>query len=234
MLIYANDYDDKFPRAGGPNSVWGTTPNWQADNREDAYGLTDGADGQASISAAFYVMYKSYFMSGQYAFVCPGDSGTTTFDPTQYGVSRNRLHNLWDFGPDPSKHCSYSYHLPYGPYALTASNRPNMAVAADRNPFIDSPGAKAVPITDFDLDGTLKQLSMGNSPSHKKDGQNVLFMDGRVAFEKVSYCGINDDNIYTYWEGPDIRRGAAPKLSSQPQDKRDSLLVHDPPSGARK
>ncbi len=34
MLIYSNDYDDEFPRAGGINSVWGSRiPDWQADNR---------------------------------------------------------------------------------------------------------------------------------------------------------------------------------------------------------
>ncbi len=40
MLIYSNDYDEKLPRAGGPDSRWtGRIPNWAADNRSDAYGL---------------------------------------------------------------------------------------------------------------------------------------------------------------------------------------------------
>jgi len=33
MLIYSNDYDDEFPRAGGRNSVWSShIPNWRANN----------------------------------------------------------------------------------------------------------------------------------------------------------------------------------------------------------
>ena len=28
MLIYANDYEDELPRAGGRNSTWGATPVW--------------------------------------------------------------------------------------------------------------------------------------------------------------------------------------------------------------
>ncbi|UCE49857.1 MAG: hypothetical protein JSW47_06825, partial [Phycisphaerales bacterium] len=32
----------------------------------------------------------------------------------------------------------------------------------------------------------------------------------------------------TFWDGGDIRRGAMPFLSSSPQDRTDSLLVHDP------
>jgi len=52
-------------------------------------------------------------------------------------------------------------------------------------------------------------------------------MDGHVNFEKVSFCGINDDNIYTYWDGGDIRRGGLPNLTSMPKDRTDSLVVHD-------
>ncbi|MBW7989430.1 MAG: DUF4190 domain-containing protein, partial [Planctomycetes bacterium] len=34
MLIYSNDYDDEYPRAGGIESVWGPRiPNWKANNR---------------------------------------------------------------------------------------------------------------------------------------------------------------------------------------------------------
>ena len=39
MLIYANDYDDELPRAGGRNSMWSNgMPNWMALNRVGAYG----------------------------------------------------------------------------------------------------------------------------------------------------------------------------------------------------
>lgn len=36
MQIYANDYDDAFPRSGGKDSIWvghRHIPNWRADNR---------------------------------------------------------------------------------------------------------------------------------------------------------------------------------------------------------
>lgn len=47
MLIYANDYEDELPRAGGRNSTWSTNiPNWRASNRYAAYGLkADGTGG---------------------------------------------------------------------------------------------------------------------------------------------------------------------------------------------
>ena len=39
MLIYANDYEDELPRAGGRNTQWGQTPNWMAPDRFTAFGL---------------------------------------------------------------------------------------------------------------------------------------------------------------------------------------------------
>jgi prepilin-type processing-associated H-X9-DG protein len=69
----------------------------------------------------------------------------------------------------------------------------------------------------------------GNSIPHKREGQNVLFMDFHVAFEKRPYCAVKQDNIYTYWNGSDIRQGAPPTLTSRPANKFDSLLVNDPP-----
>ena len=119
--------------------------------------------------------------------------------------------------------------MPFGLYALTTSSEPGMAVAADRNPWQDSPGASAkdIPIPFYHPDGGVSSVRAGNSVSHQEDGQNVLYLDSHVAFEKRPFCGIHDDNIYTFWDGGDIRCGAMPTLGSQPQNREDSLLVHD-------
>ncbi len=231
MLIYSNDYNDELPRAGGPNGRWvARLPWWAADNLRDAYGLSDpnATEGRASVSASLYLLVKYAELTPK-SFVCKEDFGTTEFKPAKYGVDDKKLIDLWDFGPNPPKHCSYSYHMPYGPYALTTSYLPGMAVAADRNPWQDSPFAKARDFHTFNPDGDRKAIKAGNSIPHKEDGQNVLFMDSHVNFEKYSFCGINDDNIYTYWDGPDIRCGAIPNLKSQPAGRLDSMLVNDLP-----
>ena len=231
MLIYSNDYNDELPRAGGPNGRWvARLPWWAADNLRDAYGLSDpnATEGRASVSASLYLLVKYAELTPK-SFVCKEDFGTTEFKPAKYGVDDKKLIDLWDFGPNPPKHCSYSYHMPYGPYALTTSYLPGMAVAADRNPWQDSPFAKARDFHAFNPDGDRKAIKAGNSIPHKEDGQNVLFMDSHVNFEKYSFCGINDDNIYTYWDGPDIRCGAIPNLKSQPAGRLDSMLVNDLP-----
>ncbi len=240
MLIYANDYEDELPRAGGRNSMWGRYVNWDASNRFAAYGLSaDGSGGQATISSSLYFLVKYAEVAPKY-FVCPGDSGTTVFKLSDY-PNRNpaidEYIHAWDFGPEAWKHCSYSYHMPYCLYPLTTSSEPGMAVAADRNPWISSPNADAEVFSAFIPDippnftGTTDQAKHGNAITHQKDGQNVLFLDGHVSFEKRPYCGIQDDNIYTSlpqgFGYPQVGEMPMP-FASMPGHRNDSLLVNDP------
>jgi prepilin-type N-terminal cleavage/methylation domain-containing protein len=235
MLIYANDYEDELPRAGGRNSTWAAQiPDWQALNRFQAYGVAqDGSGGTASISSCFYLLVK-YAEVTPKSFICKGDSGAVEFKPSDYNAGSRDLIEFWDFGPynsetdNPSSHCSYSYHMPFGLYALTTSSEPGMAVAADRNPLQDSPAATAKDWPGvFSPTGGKEAIKWGNAIAHQEDCQNVLFLDVHVGQEKRPFCGINDDNIYTYWDGGDIRTGAAPTIGSLPQDRLDSLLVTD-------
>jgi len=244
MRIYANDYEDEFPRAGGRNTAWGPTVVFDAVDRFSAFGLSaDGSGGQASISSSLYLLVK-YTEATPKLFICKGDSGATKFKISDYpNVTGKELKDFWDFGPIPQKHCSYSYHMPYGLYPLTKSSEHGMAVAADRNPWIMSPAADAKVFSLFKPDlpptfpGTAKQARYGNAITHKGDGQNVLFMDSHVDFEKRPYCGIDDDNIYTHLpQGLGHSQLGEPPVPfiSQPGHRKDSLLVHDPPPGARR
>jgi prepilin-type N-terminal cleavage/methylation domain-containing protein len=234
MLIYANDYEDELPRSGGTNSTWAARiPNWMGANRFEAYGVAPaGTGGTANISSCFYLLVK-YAEVTPKSFICKGDSGTSEFKPADDGAGNLDLIALWDFGLEPETHCSYSYHMPFGLYALTTSSEPGMAVAADRNPLQDSPAAthKTWPGT-FLPEGGKDAVKYGNAIAHQEDAQNVLFLDVHVGQEKRAFCGINDDNIYTYWDGGDIRIGAAPTIGSVPGDRLDSLLVNDGVGGA--
>lgn len=241
MLNYANDYEDELPRAGGKDTVWGCTVRWDAIDRIAAYGLeATGTGGAANITSSFYLLVK-YAEVTPKTFICKGDIGAVEFKLTDY-PSRNpaisKLTDAWDFGGEPRKHCSYSYHIPYGLYALTSSSEPGMAVAADRNPWIATPSKAAKIPYLFKPDippwnGTAKQARYGNAVTHKGNGQNILFMDSHVDFKQRAFCGINDDNIYTLVEGGIgyVQLGTPPMpFSSQPGSRRDSLLVHDPPA----
>jgi prepilin-type processing-associated H-X9-DG protein len=114
-----------------------------------------------------------------------------------------------------------------------------MPLVADRNPWLRSPGHKANSLAGFKPDlsaykGTAEQGRQGNSLSHKGDGQNVLFVDGHVAFQERSYCGLDNDNIYLISEVPTqgSPKGWAPAPGrATPSNLRDSVLVHDPVPG---
>lgn len=123
-------------------------------------------------------------------------------------------------------------------YALTTSSEPGFAVAADRNPFIISPAAAVRDIATFVPDlpaagysGSSEQAKNGNANAHQLDGQNVMFLDTHVAFEKRSFCSIEDDNIYLV--APTALKGDAKGAIPVPTtvtilSRKDSVLVHDP------
>ncbi len=246
MLIYANDYDDELPRAGGPTSYWGGPIVWDAPDRFQAFGLgADGSGGSASISSCFYLLVK-YAEVTPKSFICKGDAGISEFKladyPTRNAVCEELI-DAWDFGgrpgDPPTYHCSYAYHQPFGLYALTTASEPAMAVAADRNPWIESPSAEAKTWGQFRPDmppwnGTNDQARYGNTITHQEDGQNVLFLDSHVNFEKRAYCGIEEDNIYTLLVGGvgNPQMGEPPvACTSEPGHRKDSLLVNDPAEG---
>ena len=244
MLIYANDYEDERPRAGGRNTTWGAVKNWTAADRRAAFNLnvTDGTGGTASVSSCFYLLVK-YAEVTPKSFICKGDAGTTEFKlADRTNIQANfELIDAWDFGDATEnwKHCSYTYHVPFGLYALTTSNEPGFAVAADRNPWIKSPASDPLPFAAFVPDagatggtGTSDQAKKGNAISHQSDGQNVLFLDSHVEFAKRSYCSIEDDNIYTVSRnatmGDALGLQPTPAPGLTPANRKDSLLVHDP------
>ncbi len=248
MGIYAGDYDDALPRAGGRVSEWGLLgASWTASNRSSAYGLSrSGEGGKASISSCFYLLVK-YMDAPPEWFVCPGDRRTSAFklDDERVPAAGFRLIDAWDFGAQPFDNCSYSYHIPFGMHALTMSRDPNLPVAADRNPWIASP---AGPPNDanwatFKPDiqrygGTADHGRLGNAVQHKWDGQNVLFLDNHVSFERRAYCGLDSDNIYTqstiFSKGDPLGMMGISESVLHARSERDSLLVHDPPKFLRR
>jgi prepilin-type N-terminal cleavage/methylation domain-containing protein len=237
MLIYAHDYDNDFPRAGFPKTLWADhVPNWAAADRASAF----GNPGIATVSASLYSVVKFAEVTPK-SFICKGEPTRKAFKASDH-IANMEDEDAWDFGgapyTNPVYHNSYSYHQPYNRNFLsTASSEPGMAVAADRNPHLDR---------DTDAVGFLwnnnnqnnegiKYSQLGNAGAHQREGQNVLFMDNHVYFEKESFCGVDEDNIYTSWSAlsglQDKRQGMPPSCTAyditQPQSKKDSLLVNE-------
>ncbi len=247
MLIYANDYEDSLPRAGGKSSVYGyPIPHWESDNRYTAFNINKSTltGGTYTITSCFYLTIKYADMTPK-SFLCKGETFAKEFKISEHLFPTIELINAWDFGDavsgtdSPRLHCSYSYHYPFGTWALTtATSDPGVAIAADSNPWIAPPGGTAEIWANFlptgTLGGTQEQEKAGNSVAHGKEGQNVLFLDGHVSFSdcKTPCCGVNNDNIYTGWSSTTERkRGIQPPASGTPGgvplDRLDSLLVND-------
>jgi hypothetical protein len=242
MFVYAADNETALPRAGGPSTSWGWLANFAALNRQMAYGLAaDGTGGRATISASLFLLVK-YYQAPTKLFVCPGDQGTSEFkletivSPAGSSIS---LADLWDFGPMVTSctSCSFAYHMPFSPYALTTACDPNLAVAADRNPWIKSPAADPPPFNLFKPDlagytgGTAETGKAGNAIAHQNEGQNVLFLDGGVTFETRAFCGLDRDNIYTLsnvWDRGSPMGVLPTTYTAAPGNARDSVLLHDP------
>ncbi len=237
MLIYANDYEDELPKAGGRNTVWiDTLPDWTNPNRQQAF--SNGA----TISSCFYLLVK-YAEVTPKSFLCKGDSDVSEFkltDPDYAGAvgANAELIDVWNFGPDGSRHCSYSYHYPFDQYALTTSSEPGLAVAADPNPWQDESAARTDAEWDAfgqaaagNLGSSNEDVRKGNAVTHQNEGQNVLFLDSHVNFEKVPYCAVNDDNIYTWAQAKGdrvgVRLGVGGTPGTNPARRQDSILVTD-------
>ncbi|MHC4735671.1 MAG: tail fiber domain-containing protein [Planctomycetota bacterium] len=245
MLIYANDYDNDFPRAGYANTIWSSPVNWSATTRQTAYFASlPTSHGQATITSSLYLLVKYAEVTPE-SFICEGEPTVTVFTASDY-IADMEDEDAWDFGPYdgttqfPTKHCSYSYHMPFNQRFLsTASSEPGMAVAADRNPWLDPSTDTTYYVWDSHAKTpppeVIKQYQKGNAGAHQREGQNVLFMDTHVDFEKQSSCAIDDDNIYTYQpmvsSPPPIQRGADPQCGvydiTYPLVVRDSLLVNE-------
>jgi len=240
MLIYANDYDDELPRAGGRLSNWDGPVQWNANNRYTAYGVaqSDGSGGKATITSCFFLLVK-YAEVTPKSFVCKGDTGTNEWQLAEETTVTTgfEMIDAWDFGANPRDNVSYSYHLPFGTYALTVSSEPGLAVCSERNPWQPSPAGAAGVFADFQPDvrpftGTSETALKGNAISHQGEGQNVLFLDSHVEFARRAFCSLEDDNIFTKSRNQTTGDplGTAPIYSTsfQPMNRKDSVLVHDP------
>jgi prepilin-type N-terminal cleavage/methylation domain-containing protein len=286
MLIYSNDNEEDYPRAGFPQSTWsqnGQINDWR-NQVGDQYG-TSPTGSRVTITSSLYLLIRYADLTPK-QFVCKGDVGTKVFSLSEYtGTSLppgvDDLIDVWDFGNSaggetdliPGQYCSYSYHMPYRPstattavsYPIIAVSNPASPVCADRNPYLDKNAAGVYldgqpcggeededaptweSVTSGASPGYFDEHKTGNAAAHQREGQNVLFNDQHVDFEKYPNCGIANDNIWKCWESstPPLqaeREGASSSMSPYcttldesaigtpamaPQSERDAFLVNE-------
>jgi prepilin-type N-terminal cleavage/methylation domain-containing protein/prepilin-type processing-associated H-X9-DG protein len=105
-------------------------------------------------------------------------------------------------------------------YPVNSNSPPAAPLAADRNPTLDknvtyikaqAQGGQLPTGTDTAIQLPLTRWPLASPPSyqdpdylfnsfaHQREGQNVLFNDGHVRFEKTANVGIDNDNIWQAW-----------------------------------
>jgi len=214
---------------------------------------------RATMGASLYLLIK-YADVAPKQFICGGDGGAVEFELSLYNdVLQDKASDYpltltqditlaWDFGGPagnwssggipPGQHYSYAYQIPYGGaeqmfYSLSTTRQPGIPIMADRNPYLVLiQEHKSLEFVHEYVYGDPTKEQWGNSPSHKYEGQNVLFNDSSTRWETVPYCGINQDNIYTRAiesEPPQI--GEAPARAydgdALPLSGDDSLLLNE-------
>lgn len=264
MLLYANEYDGDFPRAGITSDVWGTEgyiSKW-LDQSGEQWGRGVGL----TITSSLYLLIK-YADVTPAQFNCKGDTGCREFKLSDVeGVLPGGVDDVtdpWDFGGQepstspywPGHYNSYAYQHPYYnettqlSYPLRSDSNPSCPAAADRNPYWDRNATSYLngnactgdPEEDPPdcEDGYKDDDKTGNSASHQRDGQNVLFVDTHVRFERFPNVGISKDNIWKCWEDesppdpPDRECGEEPPCGDQddgaydPFSELDAFLVSE-------
>lgn len=239
MVVYSNTNDEDFPRAGGRGSKWNTDRKirqWDAVgtttlNPEPIAFGTPPTDNTATMSSCFYLLIK-YADCTPKLFVCKGDVGTEVFKLSHSTTTTLKdLALAWDCGDGtngtlyPGKYVSYSYHLPFthtnsfggGSFPLASSSASGSPLCADRNPYLDKNAADYVDKTianqqqqsSWTRDGFYDPDHVRNAAAHAREGQNVLYVDAHVEFEKTPNCGIQNDYIWM------CRQKAAASLTKQ-------------------
>jgi len=103
-----------------------------------------------------------------------------------------------------------------GSFALSGAGNSSSPVAADRNPYLDPDNAggyidgandqEEAPSWDAANSRFIDNDLTRNTAAHSREGQNVVYLDTHVEFEKLSNCGINNDNIWIPWVTTDAAR----------------------------
>ena len=226
MTVYGNDYDDEYPKLGkGP---WSDKLSFDFDD------FPISQEGERTITSSWYLLIREADVSPK-TFVCP-ESTQEEFDG--FNPENKDILELWDFGHNPYKHISYSYHNPYGKYPAGGWLSASFAVAGDISPWFKN-GSIIVAGSEMQPPQIITQADKstwksGLGQNHKDEGQNVLWADGHASFEKYPNVGIKNYNIYTFWsveENPseqDRQGGTAPTGRSAENDAKseaDSFLA---------
>jgi len=206
ILLYSNDNRGAYPRtvaasaAQQQTAIYGSAANGSDPFAPTATAAASGNAGTAGsrpgdndVTAALFLLLRTQDITSE-VFTCPSSNA----EKDLYGGGTNAPINRCNF--TGSKNLSYSYQNPYaGTQAIGSGWKLNnsigaeYAVAADMNPGTSGTGDNCTAVKPT---SSAKDMKQGNTNNHDKDGQNILYGDGHVAWESNPFVGVNRDNIY--------------------------------------
>ncbi len=176
-----------------------------------------GGVGYNDLTAPLFLVLKSQRVTPE-VFICPYNDETDFSADTAPIAGRSNFTNY-------KKNLGYSFANPYGNttasaagYRLCNKLSAEFAIAADLNPGVDATTKKS-DVYAARPNSPTSVMQKANSANHERDGQNVLYGDGHVAWQITPLCGVQQDNIYT------AKNGVTPNVELSPADATDSILL---------
>ena len=215
ILLYSNDNRGAYPRtrasnledAPAPIPVWGTAA-------AATQPFADDGPAENDVTAALFLLLRTQDITSE-VFTCPSSDQ----EKDTYGGKNAAPIHRSNF-TDVKRNLSYSYQNPYpstaaigAGFKLNNSIGAEFAVAADKNPGTVGDGDNVLIVT---ATSSARDMKQGNSRNHDRDGQNILYGDGHVAWESNPFVGVNRDNIYTTADG---------SIAASSVDANDSILL---------
>jgi len=194
--LYAQDDPGVFPALGG---IPGFPPNTASEGQVQLFDSKDrttepSTTGKPSTTVDMWSVVRANNSTPK-QFICPStiDNPDRATDTTAY----------FDFGG--SGNLSYGYQYQHDPnrQIVGTSSEPTFPIMADANPYVKGG------LISEDITNDRNSAFRGNSRNHtNREGQNVLFQDDHVTFEKSPDTGLSGnfaglqssrgrDNIYT-------------------------------------
>ena len=201
IATYANDFDQSYPipAAVQPTQDGVSVNNYKGigTNRTTISTITSN---QVSTGRCYWMLVRDNATAPK-QFYCPSNADgdwATDNDPLAF----------YDFAT--AKNLSYGIQIPYGTKGRPTTERDaRMPLGADRGPWgaLEVSGWTSLPEpTGVNADSSPDAWRQWNSPNHggtgDGEGQNIMYCDSHVEFEKKPCVGIGYDNIYTTWKKP--------------------------------